>query len=153
MTLRARLQAWATGLAVLLAAVGGGWVGTRLGHSASAPHVDHVSVTAPEALAGPPADAARSPGGFTGFGGPPALRGEVQRSGAVLRVESGLVVVGTAESSTNLRYTSAERLFRIAPATTPVKAGDLVQIRVKDGQATGILRLPPDLEQGTNRPK
>lgn len=153
MTLRARLRTTAIGFAVLFAGAGGGWAGVRLGHTASTPHVEHVAITAPEALSGPPADVARSPGGFTGFGGPPALRGEVQRTGPVLHSDAGLVVIGTAESNASVRYTSPERLFRIAPASTPIKPGDLVQVRVRDGNVIAVLRLPPNLEQGTNRPK
>lgn len=153
MTLRARLEAAAVALAVLLAGAGGGLLGVRLGHSASAPDVERITIMAPEALAGPPSDAARSPGGFTGFGGPPAIRGEVQRSGTVQSAASGSVVIGSAESSVTVRYTSPERLFRIAPAGTPLRAGDLVQVRVEEGRAAAILRLPPGLEQGGNRPR
>ena len=153
MTLRSRLRTAAVVAAMLLASVGGGWLGVRLGHAASEPNVERVAVAAPEALAGPPADAVRSPGGFTGFGGAPALRGEVQRSGTVQRSDAGAVVIGTAESNVTVRYTSPERLFRIVPAGSPLKAGDLVQVRVKDGAATSLLRLPANLEQGSNRPR
>lgn len=153
MTLRARLQSAAVVVAVLLASAGGGWLGIRLGHAASEPNVERVEVVAPEALAGPPANVARSPGGFTGFGGAPALRGEVQRNGTVQRADAGSVVVGPAESNVTVRYTSPERLFRIVPAGTPLKAGDLVQVRVKDGAALSLLRLPANLEQGSNRPR
>ena len=153
MTLRARLQTAAVVVAVMLASAGGGWLGIRLGHAASEPHVERVEVVAPEVLAGPSADVARSPGGFTGFGGAPALRGEVQRSGAVQRADAGAVVVGSAESNVTVRYTSPERLFRIVPAGSPPKPGDLVQVRVKDGAAISLLRLPANLEQGSNRPR
>jgi hypothetical protein len=153
MTLRARLQTLAVVGVVLLASAGGGWLGIRLGHAASEPDIEHVEVVAPEVLAGPPADVARSPGGFTGFGGAPALRGEIQRSGTVQRADAGAVVVGTAESNVTVRYTSPERLFRIVPAGTPLRAGDLVQVRVKDGAALSLLRLPANLEQGSNRPR
>ena len=153
MRLRARIEAVAITLVVLLAGAGGGVLGIRLGDAASAPEVRRVAFVAPETLVGPPRDAARSAGGFTGFGGPPAIRGEVQRSGTVQGVEAGAVVIGSAESSVTVRYTSPERLFRIAPASAPLRAGDLVQVRVEDGRAVAVLRLPPGLEQGGNRPR
>ena len=154
MRLRARLEAVAIAAAVLLAGAGGGFLGMRLGDAASAPDVERVTVVSPEALAGPPADVVRSAGGFTGLGGPPAIRGEVQRSGTVQSAESGVLVIGSAESSVTVRYTSPERLFRIVTASAPLRVGDLVQVRVEGDRALGVLRLPPaGLEQGGNRPK
>lgn len=153
MRLRARVEAVAILAAVLLAGAGGALMGVRLGDAASAPDVERITLAAPETLAGPPPDAARSPGGFTGFGGPPAIRGEVQRGGVVQSVEPGTLVIGSAESSVTVRYTSPQRLFRIVPAGAPLRAGDLVQVRVEDGRAVAVLRLPPGLEQGGNRPR
>ncbi|MBM4409886.1 MAG: hypothetical protein FJ037_00925 [Chloroflexi bacterium] len=153
MRLRARLEVVAVAAVVLLAGAGGAWLGVRLGHAVSEPTVERVTITAPEMLAGAPPDAARSPGGFTGFGGPPAIRGEVQRSGTIQSATSGVLVIGSSESSVTVRYTSPERLFRIAPAVTPLRVGDLVQVRVEDGRVAAILRLPPGLEQGGNRPR
>lgn len=150
-TVRTRLQAAAVAVAVVLVGAGGGLLGLQLGDAASAPDVERVSVLAPDAVAGPPADVARSPGGFTGFGGPPALRGEVQRSAPVLSEEAGALVVGTAESSVTVRFSSPARRFRIVPAGVPLRPGDLVQVRVQDGRAVGVLRLPPGLEEGGNR--
>ncbi|RJQ07721.1 MAG: hypothetical protein C4558_09130, partial [Dehalococcoidia bacterium] len=63
------------------------------------------------------------------------------------------LVIGSAESSVTVRYTSPERLFRILPAGTSLRAGDLIQVRVEDGRAAAVLRLPPGLEQGGNRPR
>lgn len=151
MNLRSRIETVVVVAVVLLAGAGGGLLGMRLGDAASAPNIERVTVAAPEALAGPPQDAARSAGGFTGFGGPPAIRGEVQRSGTVQSAGPGALVIGSAESSVTVRYTSSERLFRIAPAGTPPRAGDLVQVRVEGDHAAAILRLPPGLEQGGNR--
>lgn len=153
MRLRARIEAATIAGVVLFAAAGGGFLGMRLGDVASEPDVERVTVVAPEVLAGPPDDVARSPGGFTGFGGPPAVRGEVQRSGLVQRADAGTLVVGDAESGVTVRYTSPERLFRIVRAGAPLRPGDLVQVRSEDGRAIAILRLPPGLEQGGNRPK
>lgn len=153
MKLHARVEAVAITAAVLLAGAGGALLGVRLGDAASAPNVERIMLAAPETLAGPPQDAARSPGGFTGFGGPPAIRGEVQRGGTVQSVEPGALVVGSAESSVTVRYTSPQRLFRIVPSAAPLRAGDLVQVRVEGGRAIAVLRLPPGLEQGGNRPR
>jgi len=150
-TLRARVRAVAMALAVVLAGAGGGLFGVRLGDAASAPGVERVSVVAPDSVAGAPADAARSRGGFTGFGGPPALRGEVQRSAPVMSVDAGTLVVGSGDSSVTVRYSAPGRLFRIVPAGAPLQPGDLVQVRAQGGRMLGVLRLPPGLEEGGNR--
>ena len=151
MKLTARIRTVAVAALVILAGASGGILGVRLGNAASKPNVERVTVVAPQALAGPPQDAARSSGGFTGFGGPPALRGEVQRSGAVQSVEPGALVIGSAESSVTVRYTTPERLFRITQSTAPLRPGDLLQVRIEGNIAAALLRLPSDLEQGGNR--
>jgi len=153
MSLRGRLKRGAIWAGLLLACALGTTAGIRLGHAASEPHVEEIEVTAPRSLAGPPEGTIRSLGGFTGFGGPPAIRGEVQRSGSVLRAETGSVTVGTGESQSTVRYNSPERLFRIVPASAAPRAGDLVQVRLEGDRATSVLRLPPGLEEGGNRPR
>lgn len=152
MTLRARLARAGLAATVALACLGGAVAGMRLAEQASSPNVEEIVIVAPDALAGPPAGTARSPGGFTGFGGSPALRGEVQRSGSVQNAQADAVTLGSAESNVTVRYTSPQRLFRIAPATSEMRAGDLVQVRVEGDRAVALLRLPPGLEQGGNRP-
>ncbi len=153
MSVRRRLARAATWAGLAIACALGAAAGVGLGHAASEPRVEEIEVTAPRSLTGPPEGTIRSSGGFTGFGGPPALRGEVQRSGPVLSVESGSVTVGTMDSHSIVRFTSPERLFRIVPAGAPLKAGDLVQVRVDGDRATSLLRLPPGLEEGGNRPR
>ncbi len=152
MTLRARLARAALVAAVLLACAGGAVAGVRMGDAASAPDIEEIVIAAPDALAGPPTGTVRSAGGFTGFGGPPAIRGEVQRSGAIQSTQADAVTLGSTESSVTVRYTSPQRLFRIGPVTSALKVGDLVQVRVDGDRASAVLRLPPGLEQGGNRP-
>jgi len=151
MRLRRRLVTFAIAGAVIAAFASGGLLGVRFGRAASAPVVRQVSIAAPEAFAGPAADARRSPGGFTGFGGSPALAGSALRGGTVGTVGSGSVAIVTGESTLTLRPTSAERLYTIAAATTPIRAGDAVQVLSRDGVVTGLLRLPPGLGEGGNR--
>lgn len=151
MRLRQRLVTTVVASLVLLAAAGGGALGVRLGRAASAPAVRHVAVAAAEGFAGPPADAARSPGGFTGFGGRPALGGEVLRSGTVETAGGGATAIASPGSTLTVRVTSAERLYAIVPASAPLRAGDSVQVHARDGSAVAVLRLPPGLGQGGNR--
>lgn len=148
---RGRLRTAAVTGLVLAALAAGGLLGVRLGRVASTPAARHIAVSAPEAFAGPPADVARSAGGFTGFGGRPALGGEVLRSGTVETTGGGTILIAGAESTLSLRATSSERLYGILPATAPLRAGDLVQVYARDGAAVAVLRLPPGLGQGGNR--
>lgn len=141
------------GIAALVLAVLGGGVllGMRLGQTASAPEVRHVVIPAPEGFAGPAAETRRSPGGFTGFGGKPALAGEVLRGGTVETSGNSGIVIATAESTLTVRTSSAERLYAIAATSTPLRSGDAVQVLARDGVVLGVLRLPAGIGQGGNR--
>lgn len=151
MRLRRRLATFAlTGL-VLATLASGALLGARLGRAASAPAVRNVAIAAPEGFTGPAADARRSPGGFTGFGGKPALAGDVLRGGTVETSSAGNLVIATAESTLTLRTTSAERLYAITPASSPLRPGDAVQVLARNGVVAGVLRLPPGLGEGGNR--
>ena len=150
--MRWRRRLVTSAVAALTAAglAGGALLGLRLGAAASAPTYRTVAIAAPDGFAGPAATARRSPGGFTGFGGRPALAGDVLRSGTVETTGSDIVITST-ESTITVRPSSAERLFAIGPATAPLRAGDTVQLYVRDGVVLAVLRLPPGIGQGGNR--
>lgn len=151
MMLRRRLVTLAlTGL-VLAAFAGSALLGASFGRAASAPVVRQVSIAAPEAFAGPAADARRSPGGFTGFGGSPALAGDVLRGGTVEAASGGGIAIVTGTSTLTLRPTSGERIYAIAATNASLRPGDAVQVFVRDGAVTGVLKLPPGLGEGGNR--
>ena len=135
----------------LASAAGGAMLGVRLGQAASAPAERQLMLVSAEGALPASAGAVRSAGGFTGFDGARGLKGEALRSGTVRSVAGGTMVIASPESTLNLRYTRAERFFTIARTTTPLRADDLVQVFVRDGVATGVLRVPASIEQGANR--
>ena len=150
MRLRERFIVLAGLVLVIAAGAGGSLLGMRLGEAASAPAERRVAITDPD-MATIDTAVARSAGGFTGFGGRPALRGEVLRSGEIKSAGTGSIEVASPESVSTVRYSTTERLFRIAASSAPLRAGDLVQVQVKDGAVTAALRLPPGLDEGINR--
>jgi hypothetical protein len=151
-----RLIAVALLLSLVGAGAGGAWLGLRAGDFASRPGEDRLVLVAPETMAGPAEGALRSAGGFTGFGGAPALAGDVGRVGIVEEHSAGdgdageLRVVGEAGEA-RLRYSVPARLFRIQPIDQPVVPGDVVVLRYEGDRFTGILRVPPDIEEGIGR--
>lgn len=151
MKLRRRLTTVAMVALAVAAIAGGGILGARLGREASTPQIRNVAIAAPEGFAGPATGARRSPAGFTGFGGKPALEGDVLRAGALESVNGGNLVIATAESTLTVRASSVERLYTIGASSTPLRTGDSVQVLVRDGAVAGVLRLPPGLGQGGNR--
>ncbi len=144
-------------VALLLAAAAiGALGGVRLGEAMSEPGTRTVEVTHPDSRASdaaPSSDApARSAAGFTGFGGAPALRGDVLRTGTVQSVRGSEVLVTAEGSTAALRYTSTGRFFRITPSTSDaLRPGEAVQLRIEDGRVAGVLKLPAGLDQGSNR--
>jgi hypothetical protein len=151
MRLRERFVFLAGLVLVLVAGAGGALLGMWLGETASAPEERRVTIVDPDSSLSAVDALARSTGGFTGFGGRPALLGEVLRTGEVKATSPGTIELASTESRATVRYTTPERLFRIVPLTTPLRPGDLVQLRVQDGAVTGALRLPTGLEEGINR--
>jgi hypothetical protein len=149
--LRERFVVLAGLVLVIAAGAGGALLGVRLGHAASEPSWQRLAIPDPGAATDAADGVARSPGGFTGFGGRPALRGEVLRSGRIQTVTTGAIEIASPESGATIRYTTPERLYRIAVISAPLRAGDLVQVHVKDGAVTATLRLPPGLDEGINR--
>ena len=134
--------------ALLAAGLAGAVVGIRAGEWASEPDVEQLVIADPSFLGGTPADALRSAGGFTGFGGLPALPGDVLRAGTVVEADGGLLVVAAEGSATAIQYSAPARLFRIGPLARALGAGDLVVVRLEDGEPTGVLLVPSGIEEG-----
>jgi hypothetical protein len=151
MRLRERFIVFASLVLVVAAGAGGALLGMRLGEVASAPDERRVAITDPDGAVQGGTAGALSAGGFTGFGGRPALRGAVLRTGEVRATGTGMIELASTESGATVRYTTSERLFRIVPLTTSLRAGDLVQLQVKEGAVTAALRLPAGLDEGINR--
>lgn len=153
-TLMRTLATLALLASLVVAGAGGALAGMRLAARVSAPAERTVTIAAPELtdeVSGAVAAAFRSAAGFTGFGGLPALRGDVLRSGVVQLgsgqdTPPGALTILEEGAHTAVRYRSADRLFRIAPGRVPLAAGDVVLIRVVEGVAVGVLRVPADLQ-------
>jgi hypothetical protein len=129
------------GLAVVLALVGGGWLGMRLGERASEPEVRELTFRDPLLLEDTPSYAVRSAGGFTGFGGPPVFDGDVLRSGLVEAADDRSVTFADEAASLRISYSSDVLLFRIVAASTPLEPGDTVLLRTVDGVPAALLRV------------
>ncbi len=159
MTLRTRLLMTVAVIGLLSAAAAGAAAGIVLGDRASEPGSRTLSLVDPafqQLIAEP---ALRSDGGFTGFGGLPALNGRVLRFGTVRALEldppnpagtvGGTLTVEADGALAEVRFIRVERFFAIGPASTALAPGDLVQLRVEGDQAVSTLLLPDDLEEGT----
>lgn len=136
-----------------LIAIGGGGalLGVALGERATEQGVQQLRIIDPLSFDATPATALRSAGGFTGFGGLPALSGDVFRSGRVSRSdEDGLLI--TAEGmQIVIEFSRPLRLFRIV-STPRVVVGDTVLVRHVDGEITGVLVLPVTGEADAGTP-
>jgi hypothetical protein len=142
------LMAAVTVAALLAAGLAGAVVGVAAGERASEAAAEELVLTDPARLAETPASALRSAGGFTGFGGLPALPGEVLRAGTVVETRDGDLVLDSGGSEVEIRFRAPRRLFRIEPLAGVLAAGDLVVVRLVDGEPQAVLRVPPDLEEG-----
>src|SRR5204863_73977 len=113
---------------VLFAAVDGALLGARVADRVTQPGHQSLVIEAPALAAASRPEALRSPGGFTGFGGAPALTGNVMRSGAIASVDSGRgrFVIDAPGSEAAIQFTTAVRLFRLVPLSGVLRAGDLV---------------------------
>ena len=150
MSLQSALTVAVSAASLLAAVLAGAVAGVALGERGSAPATEVLTLTAPEAEAstGP---ALRSGAGFTGFGGLPALPGEVVRTGTVAEVADGELIIEAGGSRTSIRFDTPARLFALAPLDGELRAGDLVVLRLVDGEVAALLRVPPDLEEGAGR--
>lgn len=141
-------------LFVLLGGVGVGsaLLGSRLAADMTEPNTRMVAIDDPAGSARIPDWAGRSEGGFTGFGGLPALPGVIFRSGVIAEHEEGVIIVDSDDARTTINYRSPIRLFRIRPAAEPLAAGDVVVVRLVDGRTAGVLRLLVEIEEGAIEP-
>ena len=153
----ALLSAVVTAAALVAAGLAGAVLGVAAGERASESEVELLVLPEPALLAETPAGALRSAGGFTGFGGLPALPGDVLRAGTVTEsaaeaeaagAGAGALVVEAGGSAAQIRFSSPARLFRIAALQGALGAGDIVVVRLVDGAPQAVLRVPPDLEEG-----
>ncbi len=145
---RAATAAGLIGFALAVAL--GAFVGVRAGTNASEPEVRELRIADPELVAGPPAGARQSAGGFTGFGGA-SLAGEVINGGELVSVEviepaeggGGRLVFRDQGRETSVRYLNSTRLFEVGTGSE-LHEGDAVVLRIVDGVVVGVLRIPPD---------
>ena len=153
MSVAALLSAVVTAAALVAAGLAGAVLGMVAGERASESEVELLVLPEPALLAETPPAALRSAGGFTGFGGLPALPGDVLRAGTVTEAAAeaagaGALVVEAGGSAAQIRFSSPARLFRIAALQGALGAGDVVLVRFVDGAPEAVLRVPPDLEEG-----
>jgi hypothetical protein len=135
-----RLIVLATSAALVLALGLGVFLGVRLGERASRADARELSLVDPAGLATYVEDGARSPAGFTGFGGPPALQGEVLRAGRTAAAGPGHLELVDEAARTEVTYAGTQRLYRIEPARDALASGDSVIVRVDGTRALGVLR-------------
>lgn len=117
-----------------------------LGRHQSLPGTQTVLLSDPISIVDTPEWVIRSPGGFSGFGELPALRGIVLSSGIIITNTGGQLTLESSGIRTIVEYNTPIRLFHIAPASAP-EIGDTVLVRVVDGIATGVLRSKTDLHE------
>jgi hypothetical protein len=139
--------------AVLIAALGGGVLsGIALGERASRPGTQLLALDDPRGTEAGVSAPLRSAAGFTAFEGRPALGGVVVRVGAVGEVEERSLAVVDGGGTLTISLTEPLRLYRLAPATQPLVAGDIVLLRLDaDGAPVAALRVPADLHEGDSR--
>ena len=136
-------------IGLALAMTAGAILGVRLGSSASEAGVSELRIADPELFAGPPVDARRSSGGFTGFG-LAALPGEVIAGGELVSVEpsddgGGTLVFRDGGRQTSVRYLDDTRLFELV-ANADLALGDTVLLRLNGSKVVGLLRIAVDVE-------
>ena len=143
MSLASRARGPLAVVLLLAIAAGGASLGIKLAERATAPGTVELVFIDPRQLTGAPDFALRSAGGFTGFGGTPALGGDVLRIGVVSESEQGRLVIEGPGSLATVTYSSPDRLFAIGLAVEPLLVGDLVLVRLVDDRVAGILRVVP----------
>ncbi len=136
-----------------LIAIGGGGalLGVTLGERATQQGVQQLRIIDPLSFDATPATALRSAGGFTGFGGLPALSGDVFRSGRVSGNDEGGLLITAEGMQIVVEFSRPLRLFRIV-STPQVAVGDTVLVRRVDGEVTGVLVLPATGEADAGTP-
>jgi hypothetical protein len=140
---------------VLIAGAAGALLGARLADAATRPGHEELVIAAPALAAGAAPDALRAPGGFTGFGGTPALTGAVVRAGTVASVDTDAhtITIDAPGSQATVRYSSTVRLFDLKPIAGALAPGDVVVVRFQGDGPVGVMRVPGDLEEGVGASK
>lgn len=138
---------------VLVAALGGGVLsGIALGEHASRPGTQLLALDDPRAIESGVSAPLRSAAGFTGFEGRPALGGVVVRVGVVGDVQERSLAVVDGGGTLTISLTQPQRIYRLARATQPLAAGDVVLVRLdEEGAPVAALRVPADLYEGDSR--
>ena len=142
------LVAAVTVAALVAAALAGLVLGRWAGEQASAPTVVELAIEDPALAAADADEGWTTRGGFTGFGGLPALPGEVWRAAHVVESEPGRLVITSGGATTTIDYRATSRLFEIVPGDG-FEVGDIVVVRIVDGVIAAMLVVPPDVEEGS----
>jgi hypothetical protein len=129
-----RLSLLLVATALLVVLFIGALIGIRLGGWASSPRVEVLRVREPASLPAAADRGATSGGGFDGFGGPPALQGDVLREGRVVEAGPGRLVVESGGGRAIVEYDSTAKFYRLAASSREPVIGDAVVIRT-DGTA------------------
>lgn len=131
-------------LGMVVAAASGAVIGSSLGERASEPGTTTVEIRDP-ALAPDETQVLRSPGGFTGFEGSPALSGRVTRTGSLDAIDGPAMLVTGPGGHLAIQLETPGQIFALGPIEASLAPGDLVLIRVEGDTPAGILRVPGDL--------
>ncbi|MYE32233.1 MAG: hypothetical protein F4X80_06205, partial [Chloroflexi bacterium] len=132
------LVAAVTIAALVAAALAGLVLGRWAGERASAPTVVELVIEDPALAAADADEGWTTRGGFTGFGGLPALPGEVWRAAHVVESEPGRLVVTSGGATTTIDYRATSRLFEIVPGDS-IEVGDIVVVRMVGGVIAAML--------------
>lgn len=135
-----RVMAIALAVALLAALATGGLAGARLGERVSRADARELTIVEPDSLAERVAVESTSVAGFSGFGGPPALQGEVLRHGAASGITSRGFELIDGAATTAVDYSAPTRLYRIVTTSDQLALGDSVLVRIDGTRAIAILR-------------
>ena len=138
--LASRTLALALGAALLFTLAAGVLTGVRLGRWFSEPAPRVLELADPAAAAVTSPRGLTSQAGFTGFGGPPALQGDVLQAGTVTASGDGRLTIGLEGGGADITFAGTGRLFRIGPTTRAIAVGDRVVIRLDGTAAAAVLR-------------
>jgi hypothetical protein len=133
---------------VVAAAAAGGLLGVVLGERASEPGTATLALQDP-ALTPDDGPVLRSPGGFTGFEGAPALSGRVFRTGTFKSLDGDAAQVISGGAILDLEFATPDRLLTLAAIDGQLVPGDIVVVRYEGDTPAGILRVPGDLRRTT----
>lgn len=145
-----RVASIALAVALFVALGAGAVSGARLGERASRADARELTIVEPDSLPARATAEVTSVAGFSGFGGPPALQGEVLRHGTASDVTARGFDLVDAAATTSVEYSEPGRLYRIVPARSELAPGDPVLVRIEGTRAIAILRSRLETD-GTGR--